>query len=326
MVRLFKLNQLPTCLTTLTTTLTTTGSFEEWKSVRSNAQQILTYLSTYNKLHALFSRDQLTRINKRFTDALNIGVNVNNANMTTPSYEEATRELVEVMMETRDICRSMWAQFDVVSMLVSTIVFAVVLTLLLCSVKLPRYYYATAVACMLLCAYTTVHRLTLGLTSLLLLVSGAIAPLYPGIGERNKFPRATFTLVTSALLLPLALTANSFVLAEDTTAMFVYASAALWSWATTLRTQMNRSNNGGGVKRFHQIGARKRATSSLYGVLKRLSSSVRFLGVIVVAVVTRMCRQYFICRPEQLCYEEEEEEAAAAAAANSSSSNSSFYV
>lgn len=270
------------------------GSSEEWELVRSNGEQMMSYLERYDSTHALFGAEEMRRVRSEFERA--------SAVESDGDFEGSTRRMLNSMRATRERVRGLWARFDLNLMRVGATALACALALLLCTVKLPMAWVSVGVVLMASAVVSDTNE------KFILLIAQCIAFSWSALVSqllphpvRNRPPHLLNPpLLACVVLIPLGLTSNSFVINEDAATAFLLLTAVAWSYASTLSRQLARSAPA--CKRFTPNNSlHKRA--GLLAQLRRASAHKRLLGVLALAGVVRLASRFMVCRPEQhWCY------------------------
>jgi len=253
------------------------GSLEEWKAIKENAEQIISYINVYNEKHNLFKKEELQKIRKMFKSALN----VNESDIE--NFEFESKNLLQVMMNTREKIRSIWAKFDVFLMTTGIIIFFTSIVFFLCSVKNFLFWSTLASYSVLMCLARQKETFLLLSTTILIILNGILASLQPN-SRKNKLPSLSLALLSVTLIIPTGITSNSFVINEDVASFYLYSSTIVCIFIASLSSAKVLKNSK---------------------LLSKLISNKKFLATIVLLVLLRYIRTYYKCRPEQFwCYDE----------------------
>lgn len=174
---------------------------KEWKAIKKNAEQIISYINVYNEKHNLFKKEELQEIRKKFKSAFN----VNESNIE--NFEFESKNLLQVMMDTREQIRSIWAKFDVTLMTTGIIVFFTSILFFLCSVKNFLFWSTLASFSTLMCLARQKETFLLLSTSFLTVLNGVLASLQLN-NRKNKLPSFSLALLSVTLIVPIGITSN----------------------------------------------------------------------------------------------------------------------
>ena len=180
------------------------GSLEEWKVIKKNAEQIFSYINVYNDKHNLLEEEELQKIKNKFKSALNVDENI------IRNFENESRNLMQVMMDTREKFRSIWAKFDVGLMATGIIIFFTSILFILCSVKSFFIWSALASFSTLMCLARQSETFLLLSTSIIIIFNGVLASLQLN-KNKNKLPNISVAFLSVTLIIPMGITSNRLV-------------------------------------------------------------------------------------------------------------------